>query len=103
MKKFAFILMGPHYDPKVHHAVFETKGQITNVFTVNNFAAAKERVCQCRDEGYGCLELCGAFGEEKTRELIALTDNQLALGFVTHLPEQDALFDAFFARGKKAD
>ena len=100
MKKFAFFLMGPHYDPDTHRATFETGGQISSIFTVRNFEQAKENALYCLREGYGCIELCGAFGEDKTRELIALTENKIAIGFVTNLPEQDGLFDAFFARKK---
>ena len=36
--------------------------------------------------------------EEKTRELIALTEGRIAMGFVTHFPEQDPLFMSFFGK-----
>lgn len=96
MKKYAFILMGPHYTPEEHRASFELEGRLTSIFTVRDFAGAREQALQCAREGYGCLELCGAFDEQKTRELIELTGNRVAIGFVTHLPEQDELFAAFF-------
>ena len=46
----------------------------------------------------GAIELCGAFGPEKCQKLIELTDNQIPIGYVTHFPEQDDLFDAFFGK-----
>ena len=48
------------------------------------------------EQGLGAVELCGAFGEEKCRELIERTGNRMAIGFSVHLPFQDGLFDAFF-------
>lgn len=98
MKKFAFILMGNHYDPKIHKIDFDTAaGQVTSIRTVRDFGEAKELVEQLHTEGYGCIELCGAFGEELVRELIKLTENEIAIGFVTHFPEQDQLFQTFFS------
>ena len=96
MKKFAYIIMGTHYNPETQQAEFETAGGLTAFFTVRNFNEAKERVLKCRDEGYGVVELCGAFGEERARELIELTDNELGIGFVVHLPTQSDIFANFF-------
>ena len=47
-------------------------------------------------EGFGAVELCGAFGPEKAQQLIELTHNKIAIGYVVHNPEQNQLFDAFF-------
>ncbi|MEG2203596.1 MAG: DUF6506 family protein [Oscillospiraceae bacterium] len=98
-KKFAFLLLGAHYDPAVHQAQFETEHQMTRICTVRSFDEARERIAALDREGFGAIELCGAFGPEKAAELIALTHNRVAIGFVTHLPEQDALFEQFFAKG----
>lgn len=95
-KKFAFLLMGAHYTPELHRAAFETENQITYVYTVQDFAQARERALACAKEGVGAIELCGAFGKEKADELIALTENKVAVGYIVHNPEQDALFSAFF-------
>ena len=48
--------------------------------------------------GCGAIEVCGAFGPEKTKELITLTEGKVAIGYVTHFAEQDALFTAFFGK-----
>lgn len=98
MKKYAFILMGPNYTPDKDRVDFETGGLRSSIYTVRNFEEAKKQVQLCQQEGYGCVELCGAFGEAKTRELIQLTDGKMAIGFVTHLSEQDFLFDKFFSK-----
>lgn len=96
-KKFAFLLMGSHYNPEVHQAHFETGNQITYIFTVRDFKEACEKLSSLEDEGFGAVELCGAFGEEKAQEMIELTNNKIAIGYVTHKPEQDHLFSNFFS------
>ncbi len=96
MKKFAFILMGGHYSPQEHQACFDTGKQVTYIVTVRDFEEAREAVKRLEAEGVGAVELCGAFGEERTKELIELTGNRIAIGYVTHLESQDGLFAAFF-------
>ena len=88
--------MGPHYDPQLHQAGFETGNQLTSIFTVRSFEEARKRVISCAEEGYGVIELCGAFGKERARELIDLTGGRVGIGFVEHLPEQDEIFGSFF-------
>lgn len=96
-KKFAFILMGSHYNPEVHQACFETEKQITCIFTVRNFKEACDKLTFLESEGVGAVELCGAFGEEGAQKMIDLTNNKIAIGYVTHKSEQDHLFSAFFS------
>ncbi len=95
MKKFAFILMGKNYSEE-HNAKFETKNSTTYIYTVNSFEEARKKVLELEKEGVGAIELCGAFGKEKADELIKLTNNKIAVGYVVHNPEQDDLFFNFF-------
>lgn len=95
-KKFAFILMGNHYTPEKHNACFETENQITYICTVKNFDEVKGTIDTLVKEGVGAIELCGAFKKEKADEIIAYTNNKLAVGYVVHNPEQDELFKNFF-------
>ena len=64
-KKFAFILMGNHYTPEVHKAVFETENQVTYICTIKSFNEMEEKIKYLMGEGVGAIELCGAFGKEK--------------------------------------
>ncbi len=96
MKKYAFFLMGPDYTPAKHTATFETPGLQSHIFTVNNLDDAKTLAKQCLSEGFGAIELCGAFGADAAEDIIKLTNGKLAVGYVVHRPEQDPLFDAFF-------
>ncbi|MBN7771744.1 DUF6506 family protein [Clostridium aminobutyricum] len=99
-KKFAFLLMGSHYNPEEHQACFETANQITYIFTVKSFEEAYAKVSFLEKEGVGAIELCGAFGEERAQKMIELTHNKVAIGYVTHKPEQDHLFANFFSTFK---
>lgn len=96
-KKYAFILMGSNYNTKEHHACFEGKEQMTYIFTVNNLEQAREKVVSLEKEGFGAIELCGAFGKENAEKMIELTHNNIAIGYVTHNPKQDSLFSSFFS------
>ena len=95
-KKFAFLLMGPHYSPEIHHTAFETEKQITCIFTVRDFEQAKQKVLELAADGFGAIELCGAFGPQTAKEYAALTGNTIAIGYVVHDPAMDGLFADFF-------
>ena len=96
MKKFAYILMDPHNDPTINKAEFNTKSVNIYVYTVRNFEEAREKVVNLWQEGYGALELCGAFGRNRALELISLTKNEVAIGYVTNEPEQSKLIAKFW-------
>lgn len=96
-KKFAFLLMGSHYNPEEHKACFETEKQISYIFTVKSFDEACDKLSFLESEGVGAIELCGAFSEENAQKMIELTHNKIAIGYVTHKSEQDNLFSNFFS------
>lgn len=97
-KKYAFLLMGEHYDPALHHAAFETAGQATYIYTVRNYGEAVKKIRELEAEGAGAIELCGAFGPEKAAQLAEMTGNKIAIGYATHDPGMDDAFDRFFSR-----
>lgn len=97
MKKFAFILMGSSLNSQEHRVSFKTMGGQSDIFGVRDYDEACALIAQLAADGYGAIELCGAFGEERTRELIELTDGKVAIGYVTHFSEQDGLFAEFFS------
>lgn len=96
MKKFAFILMGAGYDPEQDTAEFQKGESLTSIFTVRNMEEATRRAEKCAADGYGVIELCGAFGEEGARRIREATGNRIGVGYVVHDPAQDAIFTAFF-------
>lgn len=96
-KKYAFLLMGSHYDPEKHQTQFETKNQITYIFTVKNMEEALRCAAFCLKEGVGVIELCGAFGKDGAEKIIKTTQNKIAVAYVIHNSDQDSLFDKFFS------
>ncbi|WP_367924493.1 DUF6506 family protein [uncultured Ruthenibacterium sp.] len=95
MKKYAFLLWG-NYDPERHCAEFIHGDCLTRICTVRSFEQAEQTVLSLWKEGFGAVELCGAFGQDRALRLSELTQGQVAIGYVTHDPSQDHLFQAFF-------
>ncbi len=91
--KFAYLIMGD-FTSLQDRACFENEAaQIIGVSSLEEACAvAKELAANEVD----CIELCGAFGESGAKSVIAATGNQIPVGYVVHLREQDALFDALF-------
>ena len=98
MKKpiYAFLITGTDYQPEIHHTQFETDRMSTKIITVSDFSQACRVLSELEKEGAGAVELCGAFGPEGAKRLIQDTGGRIAIGYVTHFPEQDRLFDTFF-------
>lgn len=95
-KKFAMIIMGSEYDSIKHRAIFETENQVTYICTIKNWDMIKETLDYLVKEGVGAIELCGAFGKEKADEIVKMTDEKIAVGYVIHDPKLDPLFEKFF-------
>lgn len=93
--KFAFLIMGP-YDPGRDDVFFQDG--CTRMIGVPDIAAAEDVAAGLLADGYGAIELCGAFGEEGARRIIEATGHRIAVGFVTHFPEDDGLFLKAFGK-----
>lgn len=92
--RFAFIIMGENFDPKkdcsgIHGGAVQTIG-------VSNLEEACEVSKRLYEDGIDCIELCGAFGADGAQSIIDVTENKIPVGFVTHLPEQDEIFQKTF-------
>ena len=95
-KQYAFLLMGSHYNPDTHRCRFETDRDIVHFRTVRDFAEAKAAAVELKDAGVGAIEVCGAFGPDMAAELAAITNKEVAIGYVVHDSELDGLFARFF-------
>ncbi|MGI6181753.1 MAG: DUF6506 family protein [Agathobaculum sp.] len=92
--KFAFLIMGNFSPDEDRAAIHGGDAQIIGVANMEEACAAAK---QLREQGIDCIELCGAFREEGAKTVIEATGNQLPIGYVTHLPEQDDVYRAAFA------
>lgn len=93
--KFAFIIMG-HFNPQKDRAAIHNGA--AQIIGVSNLDEARIAAKELYEKGVDCIELCGAFGEDGAKEIIDATGNKVPVGYVTHLPEQDNLFDAAFSK-----
>lgn len=95
-KRYAFLLMGGHYDPAAHRCGFETDRDTVEFRTVRDLEEAKAVAVELQGRGFGAIEVCGAFGEDGARQLAEATGEKVAIGYVTHDSRLDGLFAAFF-------
>lgn len=91
--KFAFLLMGG-FDAKYDRTTL--RDGAVQVIGVADLQQACSVARELYEDGIGCIELCGAFGEAGARAVIEATEQKVPVGFVTHFPEQDPLFKAAF-------
>lgn len=92
--KFAFLILG-NYDHHTDKAALRNgQAQIIGVATIEEACAVAKALYE---EGVGCIELCGAFGETGAKAVIDATQNKLPIGYITHLPEQDEVYRAAFS------
>ena len=95
--KFAFLIMG-EYDPEQDVAVIgDGTAQIIGVSTIEQACDVARKLYE---DGILCVEVCGAFGPEGAKRIIEATQGKLAVGYIVHLPEQDALFETLFAKAQ---
>lgn len=92
--KFAFLIMGD-YDSQKDRG--EISGGQARMIGVASVSEAAEIAAWLAEEGIGCIELCGAFGEEGARKVIEATGNRIPVGYVTHLPEQEEVYRKAFS------
>lgn len=91
--KFAFLIMG-NYDPLTDHA--EIGGGNAQIVGVSSVEEAARTAARLEEAGVGCFELCGAFGPDGAKAVIEATGGRVPVGYVTHLREQDPLYNRIF-------
>ena len=79
-KKFAMMMMDAQYDTKRDYAVFETEEVETHMITVNSPEQAVQMAKELAEQGFGAIEVCGAFGEELARKMYEATGNKVSVG-----------------------
>lgn len=95
--RFAFLILGD-FDGKRDRA--EIHGKTAQIIGVADIDEACEIAGELCKERVDCIELCGAFGAAGAKRIISATQNQIPIGYVTHLPEQDAVYQSVFGEGK---
>ena len=74
----------------------------TKLIGVKSFEEAEEKVLEFKNDGTQFVELCGAFGPERTKKYIEMTDHKIPFGYIVRFPEIEPLFrKAFDGTGRK--
>lgn len=97
MKKYAFMMMDANR-PGGQVGAYDNQTTHHRFVTVAGFDEARAAVVQLQQEGFGALELCGAFSRRQAQELMELTGNKLAIAYMVHEPVLDPVFQEFFAK-----
>ena len=93
--RFAFIIMGDFNYQKDFASINNSMAQIIGV---KNLEEAVEIAIKLQKAGVNCIELCGAFGEAGAKRIIDVTNNSISIGYVTHLPIQDDVYQKAFKK-----
>ena len=85
-KKWAMIIMNEGYDPEKDTARLDLAQLETHILTVRNAGEAVALAKRLGEEGFGAIEVCGAFGRELAGKMYEATKGTVPVGYVT-LPE----------------
>lgn len=87
-KKWAMVIMNQGYDPDKDSARLDLEQVDTYILTVRNPEEAVELAKRLGEEGFGTIEVCGAFGEDLARRMYEATGCRVPVGYVTTPPDQ---------------
>lgn len=88
MKKWAMVIMNEGYDPQKDTARLDTAGKETHILTVRNPQEAVELAKKLAENGFGAIEVCGAFGEELAKKMYEATSCTVPVGYVVTPEDQ---------------
>lgn len=94
---FLFIFRTDGCDPSLHRTVIDTpEGNVTTVGVDSVDQACAVAAEALADGTAHFIELCGDFGEEGCRRVIAAVDGRLPVGYVAYFPEEAEKLDRVF-------
>ena len=94
--KFAFLISGDFNSAADRAEIHNGEARIIGVSSIKEASEIAKELYN--SGGIGCIELCGAFGEEGAREIIKATGNKILIGYITHLPEQSEIYASAFSK-----
>ncbi len=97
-KKFAYVLMSSPAENGNRVVITESPNMLQIVARASGVENACTLAKQLYEEGFGVIELCGAFGADGAQTIKNFAGEGLGVAYVTRLPGQDDLFNAFFQK-----
>lgn len=93
--RFAYIIMDDGFNPNNDYE-FIGKDKHACIVGVENLEQATDIAIELANDGVDVIELCGAFGPEGAKTIIDATEGKVAIGYVTHLQDQDEMYNEMF-------
>lgn len=87
-KKCAMLIMNELFNPATDVARLDTSRVENHILTVQNPEQAVALARQLKEQGFGAIEVCGAFGEDLARQMYLATDCTIPVGYVTTPADQ---------------
>ena len=97
VKKFAMMLMNPLFQPEQHNALFQTGDIENHIFTVRDEKEALAKVSDLIRDGFGILEVCGAFSSDLVQAMRNAAGSRLCIGAVAYRPEDEAALEQYWS------
>lgn len=96
MKKYAMMLMNPLFLPEKHIALFQTGNIENHILTVRNEEEALHKTKELLDEGFGVLEVCGAFEGELVEKMRSIVQGKMCIGSVVYPSEEEPALERYW-------
>ena len=96
MKKYAMMLMNPLFQPEQHNALFQTGNIKNHILTVRDEKEALTKVSDLIRDGFGVLEVCGAFSPDLVQVMRKAAGSRLCIGAVAYRPEDEAALEQYW-------
>lgn len=93
--RYLFIFMNDTLSGVERTSVRDGQSEFVGVRTLDEACEAARKLV---DEGVGCVELCGAFGEEGARRVMEATGCRVPVGYIVQLPELKDVCDRAFGQ-----
>ena len=91
--RFAFVFICPDL-PGIERTVVRDGDR--SFIGVRDVDEACSEAVRLESEGVGCIELCGAFGEDGARRVMDAVGMRIPVGYIVHLPEMDEAYARAF-------
>ena len=85
---------------RISAANISAGGVDSYIITVRSPEEAVKKARELADEGFGALEVCGAFGENLAREMYQAADRRLTVSYVVCPKDQEEASLQFWGPGK---
>lgn len=94
MKKYAMLIMNSKFEQQnVQWICDEIEHYI---ITTRSLEETQKKVISLVKQGFGAIELCGAFGKEAAENLYQLINCKIPIGYVVYSDDQIEALSAFW-------